>query len=84
MRYDGKKLLVISDGSLEAEMYLKDSGLPVLGPEKVGLGEAVYKEKGGESWKGNAMSDLLPIGAAELFRPGEAAMLGIGFQIGDP
>lgn len=84
VRYDGKKLLVISDGSLEAEMFLKDSGLPILGPETVGLGEAVYKEKGGESWKGNALTDLLPAGAAELFRPGEAAMLGLAFEIGQP
>lgn len=84
VRYDGKKLLVISDGSLEAEMYLKDTGLPLLGPEKVGLGQAVYSEKGGEKWKGNALSDLLPAGAAELFRPGEAAILGLGFQIGEP
>lgn len=84
VRYDGKKLLVVSDGSLEAEMYLKDSGLPILGPEKVGLGEAVYSEKGGERWKGNALSDPLPAGAAELFRPGEAAMLGLGFAVPVP
>lgn len=80
VRYDGKKLLVVSDGSLQAELYLKDSGLPILGPEKVGLGEAIFKIKGGMEWNGNALTDLLPPEAAELFRPGEAAMLGLGFH----
>jgi hypothetical protein len=82
MLYDGNAVLAKSDGSIEAEMWLKDNGASLAGLEPTGHAGMLFKQRKPDiEWSGG-VDDRAPAAASTLFegRPGLAAKLGVALE----
>lgn len=80
VKYDGDLLLARGEVELTAELYFKGSGEPVLLPAGVEAGKQIAVSKSAKIKLEAPAGTPIPAIFASLFKPGEAAALGVTFE----